>query len=58
VFQVPKKPHTSLYYDEGLMDRVKMILILGKKWKNANEFIIEAIKEKLEREEKNTNGRS
>lgn len=47
-----RKPHTSLYHDEGLMDEVKMLLIKTKKWKSANEFIVEAIKEKLQKESK------
>lgn len=34
------------------MDEVKIMLIKGKKWKNVNEFIIEAIKEKLKKEAK------
>lgn len=45
-----KKLQTSLYYDGELMDKVKMIVLQLKKWKNVNHFIIEAITEKLEKE--------
>jgi hypothetical protein len=46
-----KKLHTSFYIERGLQDSIKIQIIQKKKWSKFNDYVIEALKEKYEREQ-------
>ena len=47
-----KRVHTSVYIEEAFLDEIKMQMLKKKKWKSFNAYLLEALKEKLEKEGK------
>jgi hypothetical protein len=47
-----KKVHTSFYVEEEIRDAIKIQIIQKKKWSKFNDYVLEALKEKLEKEGK------